>query len=97
MTEPTGDRAALVEALARRFHDTYERLAPDHGWETQESTRAKPWDEVPAHNRELMLATVAALLDEGVIEVGSAILAGFQPGPAGSVGERREAIRADHP
>jgi len=76
-TEPTGDRAALVEALARRFHDTYERLAPEHGWQTQESTRAKPWQDVPQHNREL-LATIAALLDDGTIEVGSGLLAGFQ-------------------
>jgi len=75
--QPTGDRAALVEALARRFHDTYERLAPDHGWQTQESTRAKPWEEVPEHNRQLMLATIEALLDDGSIEVGSGLLAGF--------------------
>ena len=47
MTDRTDDRAAAAEALARRFHDTYERLAPDHGWQTQESTRGKPWDEVP--------------------------------------------------
>jgi hypothetical protein len=91
MTEPTGDRAAVVEALARRFHDMYERLAPDHGWETQESTRAKPWEEVPEHNRRLMLATVEALLDDGSIEVGSGLLAGFPPG---TVGERWGDLRA---
>ena len=92
MTEqPTGDRATLVEALARRFHDTYERLAPDHGWQTQESTRAKPWEEVPEHNRQLMLATIEALLDDGSIEVGSGLLAGFPT----SVADRWGALRAD--
>jgi len=91
MSEPAGDLAALVEALARRFHDTYERLAPEHGWETQESTRAKPWEEVPQHNRELMLATVAVLLDDGSIEVGSGLLAGFPPG---TIGERWGAVHA---
>jgi hypothetical protein len=93
MTEPTGDRAALVEALARRFHETYERLAPEHGWQTQESTRAKPWEEVPAHNRELMLATISALLNDGSIEVGSGLLAGF---PADIVADRWGVLRADH-
>lgn len=92
MTEPTGDRAAVVEALARRFHATYERLAPDYGWETQESTRAKPWEEVPEHNRRLMLATIEALLDDGSIEVGSGLLAGF---PTGTVGDRWRDIHAE--
>ncbi len=84
MSQPTSERAALVEALARRFHDTYERLAPEYGWQTQESTRAKPWEEVPEHNRALMLATIGELLDSGVIEVGAGLLAGF---PAGTVGD----------
>jgi hypothetical protein len=91
MTEPVGDRAALVEALARRFHDTYERLAPEHGWQTQESTRAKPWQDVPRHNRELMLATIAALLDDGTIGVGSGLLAGF---PTDTVGQRQGDVGA---
>jgi hypothetical protein len=88
LSEPTGGKAALVEALARLFHQRYEELAPRFGWQTQESTRAKPWGEVPAHNRELMLATIEALLDEGAIEVGAGLLAGFRPEPAGSVGDR---------
>jgi hypothetical protein len=91
MTEAPGDKAALVEALARRFHDTYERLAPDHGWQTQETTRGKPWEEVPEHNRRLMLATIDAMLDDGSIEVGSGLLAGF---PEGAVGERWGGIHA---
>lgn len=94
MTGPQGAaRDVLVERIARAMHDTYERLAPDHGWQTQDATRAKPWEEVPEHNRTLMLATVAGLLDAGVIEVGPAILPGFQP--AGTVGQRWGALRAD--
>jgi hypothetical protein len=95
MTDRTDDRAAAAEALARRFHDTYERLAPDHGWQTQESTRGKPWDEVPEHNRGLMLATVAALLDDGVIEVGPGLMAGFRPLESGDLAERWGAVHAD--
>jgi hypothetical protein len=63
----------VVERLARAFHATYERLAPDHGWETQESTRAKPWEQVPEHNRRLMLATVRELIEQGVIDPGPAV------------------------
>lgn len=51
----THDEAA--EALAKRFHDAYEALAPSHNWQTQERSR-KPWDEVPEENRKLMVATV---------------------------------------
>src|SRR5262245_5664955 len=79
VTQP-GDRPALIELLARRFHDTYERLAPEYGWQTQEATRAKPWGEVPEHNRRLMVATVEVLVDTGWIEVGPAAMAGFELG-----------------
>jgi hypothetical protein len=54
------------EPIARRFHENYERLAPDFGYETRE-TSAVPWEMVPAQNKALMIATVAALLDEGAI------------------------------
>jgi hypothetical protein len=50
------------EELARLFHDTYEALAPSHGWETQERSR-KDWDEVPAENKSLMIAVAARVLD----------------------------------
>ena len=62
-----------AERVARHFHETYELLAPEHGWDTQETTRAKPWGEVPAHNRELMVATVQQLLDDGVIRPGETL------------------------
>jgi hypothetical protein len=55
-----------AERIAREFHAAYERLAPEHSYETREAS-AKPWDDVPAHNRALMVATVQDLLDRGVI------------------------------
>jgi outer membrane lipopolysaccharide assembly protein LptE/RlpB len=54
------------EPIARRFHENYERLAPDFGYETREAS-AVAWAMVPQQNRELMVATVAALLGEGAI------------------------------
>lgn len=57
MTQPD----PLVEQAARRFHEAYERLAPDHGYETRKAS-AVPWEDVPERNRTLMLATVAEVL-----------------------------------
>ena len=56
--------------LARRFHETYERLAPEYGYETRRES-AVPWDEVPEPNRALMTAVCAGLLADanGVPEV----------------------------
>jgi hypothetical protein len=50
-----------IDELAREFHDTYERLAPGVGWKTQERS-ARPWNEVPEENRELMRQTIASVL-----------------------------------
>jgi hypothetical protein len=50
-----------AEDLARRFHETYERLAPQHGYETREAS-AKPWEQVPDTNKRLMIAVCAELL-----------------------------------
>lgn len=47
--------------VAHLFHETYERLAPEYGYETREAS-AKPWDEVPSNNRLLMIATVDHVL-----------------------------------
>ncbi len=55
-----------AEQIARAFHGTYERLAPDFGYKTRKAS-AKPWAEVPEQNRSLMIAVVQALLDAGVI------------------------------
>lgn len=46
--------------LARRFHETYERLAPKFGYETRESS-AVPWEVVPEKNKKLMIAVCAEI------------------------------------
>ncbi len=55
-----------AEQIAQAFHETYEQIAPDFGYETREAS-AKPWAEVPEQNKSLMVAVVQALLDAGVI------------------------------
>lgn len=47
-----------AEALARRFHETYERLAPQFGYETRQETRQ--FDPTTPNGR-LMIAVCAAL------------------------------------
>ncbi len=54
---------ATAEAIARAFHDHYERLAPDFGYKTREAS-AVPWEDVPEANRRLMIATAAAVCAE---------------------------------
>lgn len=49
------------EKVARAFHENYERLAPEFDYKTRERS-AVPWGDVPADNRELMVATVNAVL-----------------------------------
>lgn len=68
-TETGGDRALQAlhrrwvnaEYLARAFHEAYERLAPDHDYQTR-SQSAKPWALIPAENRDLMVSVCAELL-----------------------------------
>ena len=43
------------DALAQLFHETYERLAPEYGYETRKES-AKPWADVPENNKRLMIA-----------------------------------------
>ena len=59
--EPTPEQC---ESLAKGFHDTYERLAPEHSYKTNPDC-AGPWESVPANNRALMIATCRALLGAG--------------------------------
>lgn len=49
------------EELARHFHETYERLAPNYQYKTRRET-AVPWDELPESNRQLMIAVSAEIL-----------------------------------
>lgn len=66
-----GDMTAegAAQQIAAAFHEAYERLAPQHGYETREAS-AKPWADVPENNRQLMAATVTDLLGRGVITAG---------------------------
>jgi hypothetical protein len=48
-----------VRKLAERFHDTYERLAPEYGYETRQETRVFDPD---SPNGQLMQATCRAIL-----------------------------------
>lgn len=49
------------EELAQKFHETYERLAPEYGYTTREAS-AVPWDQVPLNNRNLMVAVCREIL-----------------------------------
>jgi ribonuclease HI len=60
----------VPEAIAREFHETYERLAPDHGYETRQESRVD-WEDVPENNRRLMAAVAEELLERGVISYGA--------------------------
>lgn len=54
------------EALARRFHESYERLAPRFGYQTRRDS-AKPWEAVPQQNRDLMTAVCEELLAQALV------------------------------
>lgn len=46
------------ESIARAFHETYERLALNFGYETRPES-AVPWEDVPEQNKALMCAVAA--------------------------------------
>lgn len=62
MTSGIAIAPEAAEAIARLFHDMYERLAPAFGYRTREAS-AVPWDDVPQANRDLMTATVGGVLE----------------------------------
>lgn len=49
------------EQLARKFHETYEKLAPGFGYETKAESAVR-WEAVPEQNRDLMVATAREVL-----------------------------------
>jgi hypothetical protein len=51
------------EELAQLFHEKYEKLAPQYGYETRKDS-AVPWESVPEPNRSLMIAVASAVLEE---------------------------------
>jgi hypothetical protein len=58
------------EALARKFHEVYERLAPHYHYETRKAS-AVPWEDVPDNNKALMVAVAAEIQRDWVAEVES--------------------------
>jgi hypothetical protein len=61
-----GGVVTRAEEIAKAFHESYERQAAEHGYETRTES-AVPWESVPANNRALMVAVVEDLLAHGVI------------------------------
>lgn len=59
-------REERAERIARAFHESYERQAPDFGYETRKASRTA-WEQVPAQNRGLMVAVVLDLLDQRIV------------------------------
>lgn len=55
-----------AEELAQMFHETYERLAPDHGYETRKDS-AVAWESVPEKNKSLMIAVCQEIIDSGFL------------------------------
>ena len=49
--------------LAKFFHDTYERLAPEYSYKTKKET-AVDWDKVPENNKNLMKAVAQEVIDK---------------------------------
>lgn len=60
-------RMARAEEVAQAFHQAYESNAPRFNYSTRPAS-AVPWDQVPENNKQLMVATVAELLLDGVIK-----------------------------
>jgi hypothetical protein len=63
MTDPL----KKAEDIAKEFHKTYERLAPNYGYKTREAS-AVPWEEVPEQNKKLMIGVVWNLLERRIIQ-----------------------------
>jgi hypothetical protein len=60
--------------IAQRFHEAYERLAPEFGYKTREAS-AVPWEDVPENNKALMIATVREVLaDDPVAETAARLV-----------------------
>jgi hypothetical protein len=56
-----------AEALAKRFHELYEALAPSFAYETRKES-AVQWEDVPEKNRKLMIAVCGHILAEMEME-----------------------------
>ena len=89
--------------LAEQFHDAYERLAPEYGYETRPET-AVAWDYLPDNNRSLMLAVVTEVVGPllsqlreqreraEIAERATEIAGEYADAARRTVGEQREAL-----
>jgi hypothetical protein len=59
-----------AEFIASNFHSIYEALAPEFGYTTRRLSQVA-WENVPAQNKKLMIATVQELLNHGLITKGA--------------------------
>lgn len=57
-----------ADRIAHEFHDAYESIAPLFQYETRVES-ALPWADVPQVNKDVMVATVKYLVNQGVIVV----------------------------
>lgn len=55
------DKYQPEKQLAKLFHQTYERLAPDFNYKTRHESAVK-WEDVPENNKHLMIAVCAEVL-----------------------------------
>lgn len=55
-----------AEALAKKFHEAYERLAENYGYSTRPETRVA-WEEVAENNKQLMIAVCTEILEKGYL------------------------------
>ncbi|MEU7170322.1 2'-5' RNA ligase family protein [Micromonospora tulbaghiae] len=88
-TAASASSVDAAETVAKAFHESYERQAPDHGYRTREAS-AKPWEQVPDNNRALMVAVVRDLIERGVISasVSAAYGGSIVPNPKPDVADR---------
>lgn len=55
--------SSVPEDLAKLFHETYERLAPNFSYHTRKAS-AVPWDDVPPNNKGLMVAVAKEVQEQ---------------------------------
>jgi DNA-directed RNA polymerase subunit RPC12/RpoP len=78
-----GMEQVAAAKLAQQFHESYERLAREFGYETRKES-AKPWSEVPESNRKLMTAVCSEVI-ESLRRSGAQeeVVFNFSPSPCG--------------
>jgi len=57
------EEKATAEQIAKFFHDTYEKLASQHGYKTRKES-AVPWSKVPNNNKSLMIAVAGKVIEK---------------------------------